>query len=362
MLKKFVYCLLALILIAFQSTFSQTAPKYSNEFLAIGVGARALGMSNSNVSIVNDETAGYWNPAGLTNLHSNLQIGLMHSSYFANMAKYDFGAVAGKIDSSSNFCASIIRFGVDGIPNTTQMVDASGNINYDKITLFSDADYAFIFSYARKTKIKGLKVGANAKIIYRKVGDFAKAWGFGLDAGAQYSTGNWRFGAMCRDITTTFNAWSFNLDDATKAVFQQTGNVIPTNSLEITLPKLILSGAKQFNISKSFSALVVLDADFTTDGMRNVLIKSKVFSIDPHLGVEIGFKNMIFLRGGVGNIQKETDNNTGKKITTFQPNIGIGINIKNKISLEYALTDIGDNSIALYSNIFSLRININKSK
>ena len=47
-------------------TFSQSdlAPKYSNEFLQIGVGANALGMSNASVAGVDDVTSGYWNPAG----------------------------------------------------------------------------------------------------------------------------------------------------------------------------------------------------------------------------------------------------------------------------------------------------------
>src|SRR6185503_18638881 len=76
------------------------APKYSNEFLAIGVGGRSLGMGNSCVSSINDVTAGYWNPAGLLGIKNDMQIGLMHSEYFAGIAKYDYGALARKIDSS----------------------------------------------------------------------------------------------------------------------------------------------------------------------------------------------------------------------------------------------------------------------
>ncbi len=39
--------------------------------------------------------------------------------------------------------------------------------------------------------------------------------------------------------------------------------------------------------------------------------------------------------------------------------MGLGIKIKNLVSIDYALTDIGDRSVALYSNIFSLRIDLN---
>ena len=44
--------------------------KYSNEFLNIGAGARGLGMGASVSASVNDGTAGYWNPAGLTNVQN----------------------------------------------------------------------------------------------------------------------------------------------------------------------------------------------------------------------------------------------------------------------------------------------------
>jgi len=356
MMKKIFFCSCFLLFVL--GLFAQS-PKYSNEFLSIGVGAKALSMSNSNTAIVDDVTSGYWNPAGLVLIKSNIQVGVMHSEYFAGIAKYDYAAIAAKIDEQSTAGFSFIRFGVDDIPNTTELIDAEGNIDYNRITTFSAADYGFLFSYARKLKKEGLRVGANAKIVHRKVGDFAKAWGFGLDAGVQYDLKKWKFGLMARDITSTFNAWSFDLPDRMKEVFTITGNEIPENSLEITLPKLILSAGRNLILSKNFSVLVDIDADMTSDGKRNVLFKSNFISIDPHLGAELSYKNFLFFRGGIGNIQNETDM-SGKKVRTFQPNMGIGIKIKDTVSIDYAFTDIGDNSIALYSNIFSLKFNINK--
>ena len=158
------------------------APKYSNEFLAIGVGADALGVGNAVVAQTNSVTSGYWNPAGLTHVDKWLDAGLMHAEYFAGIAKYDYLGLAHSIDQKSTVGFSAIRFGVDDIPNTTQLIDNEGNIDYDRITTFTAADYAFLFSYARKLTIEGLSVGGNFKVIHRKVGDFAKSWGFGLDA------------------------------------------------------------------------------------------------------------------------------------------------------------------------------------
>ena len=353
-----VLTVLALFFLGMDGWSQTTAPKYSNEFLAIGVGARALGMSNAYSAVADDVTSGYWNPAGLLGVKSDLQLGGMHANYFANIAQYDFLSVAKPIDSLSAAGISMIRFGVDNIPNTIDLVDADGNINYDRITAFSAADYAFIFSYARKLGVPGLSVGGNAKVIYRQVGDFANAFGFGLDAAINYDYRGWRFTAVGRDITGTWNAWNMTLDEATRTTFALTGNEIPENSMEVTLPRIVFGAMRRFPIKGKFDGLAALDLNVTTDGRRNTVISGDPFSVDPAFGMEFSYDQTVFIRGGVGNLQYLTEI-TGDRAMTFQPNIGIGLRIK-RIYLDYALTDIGDQSAALYSNVFSLRIDINK--
>ncbi len=351
-MKRTVLLSLSLLSISF-SSFSQSR-KYSNEFLSLGVGSRAFGMSNAVVASTNDVHSGYWNPAGLTQMSGNLQVGLMHAEYFGDIAKYDYGAVGYKIDDKSNFAFSVIRFGVDDIPNTTELIDAGGNINYDRISSFSAVDYAFIGTYARKLQNEKWSIGGNVKVINRKVGDFAKAWGFGLDFGAQYQMKHFTFAAMARDVSTTFNTWSYTLNDETKEVYTRTGNEIPENSIEITNPKFILGAAYQTKIGSKFGLLAELDADISSDGQRNTLISADPFSIDPHVGLEVDYRKIAYLRTGVGNIQKVKEFD-GSESTSIQPNFGIGLKIKN-VSIDYALTNIGNLSDALYSNIFSLRI------
>ena len=63
-----------------------STPKYSNEFMNIGVSARSFGMGFTAVSFTDDVTAGYWNPAGLNQMSSDHQLVLMHSSYFGGLA------------------------------------------------------------------------------------------------------------------------------------------------------------------------------------------------------------------------------------------------------------------------------------
>ncbi len=337
-----------------------TAPKYSNEFLQIGVGADALGQSNAVVASTEGSNATYWNPAGLAITKKWLEVGGMHSEYFAGIAKYDFISLAHAIDAKSGIGFSMIRFAVDDIPNTTQLIDNGGNVNYDKITLFSAADYAFSLAYARKLKVEGLRFGGSLKLVHRTVGSFAHSWGFGLDAGLQYDAKKyWKFGLVTRDITSTFNAWVFTLDDQTKKVFSMTGNTIPKNGMEYTLPRFIFGTQGKFPVSSKGDYIAgEIDLDLTTDGRRNVLLASSLFSIDPHVGMEVGIRKFFTFRCGVGNMQYITDFNKNKTLT-FQPNIGVGIQFSSLV-LNYAFTDIGDKSTALYSNVFSVKILLDK--
>jgi len=360
MKKLFLAILFGLINLVSYSQEDIT-PKYSNEFLSIGVSAKALGMSNSVVAGTDDVTSGYWNPAGLTNVTDFIQVSAMHSNYFANIAKYDYISIAKPLDEKSVAGFTFIRFGVDDIPNTTQLIDRDGNIDYDKITTFSAVDNAFLFSYARKMPIEGLNVGGNFKIIYRHVGDFAKSWGFGLDASAIYTKNDhWKFGAIFRDVTTTFNAWSFNLDNQMKETFQLTGNTIPENGLELTLPKLILGTQFKTTIHKEFYLATEIDVDLNTDGKRNVLIRAKPISFDPHWGIEFGYGSWAALRFGIGNFTWIKNPDLTESLT-LQPNIGLGVGFKN-IKIDYAFTDIGNVSVAQFSHVFSLRFKINDPK
>ena len=350
--------LLLLILGLGVAALAQTA-KYSNAFLSLGVGARGLAMGNSMVAIANDATAAYWNPAGLGAMQQKLQLSAMHAEYFAGISKYDYVGAAYKIDTQFTVALSWIRFGVDNIMNTTELIDHNGNIDYDRISYFSAADNALLMSCAYNFKqVKGLSIGGNAKIVRRRIGDFAGAWGFGLDIGLRYEYKGWQAGVMLQDATGTFNAWSYSLSDRMKEVFEETGNEIPENSLEVTVPQLSLGAAKYVELGKGFNATFALNTDFSFDGRRDRLMSTNVFSFNPHFGMEFAYKKIVSVRAGIGNFQQETDFD-GKRKVTCQINLGVGVNIKDIVAIDYAFTDIGDLSIAMYSHIFSLRIGIN---
>lgn len=354
---------ITIILLVF-STAILRAQKYSNEFLAIGVGARAHGMSGAQTAIVNDLTAAYWNPAGLSEITAPFQVGVMHAEWFVGVSQYDylgFGKALNR-QHQSYLAFSLIRLGIDNIPYTINLIDPDGTINYNNVTSFSAADYALLGSYGRKLSNPAFSIGGTVKVVRRVIGSFGGAWGFGADVGVQYRKGNWRAGIQGRDLTTTFNAWSFNLSEREKEVFTNTNNEIPTSSTEITKPRFILGVAYRAKVGPNTTLLPAIDLEWTTDGQRNVLISSKSFNIDPRIGLEADYKGFVQLRAGLGNFQRVKDDfDPNKESLTLQPNFGVGLRL-GRVQIDYALTDIGNVSQVLYSHIFSVRLDFKNRK
>ena len=342
---------------------------YSNEFLNIGAGARGLGMGSTSVASAADANAGYWNPAGLTNVTDHPSLSAMHAEYFSGIGKYDFISAAFPIagDKPRTLGISALRFGVDDIPNTLYLVQPDGSLNYNNITTFSSADYAFLLSYAQGVideEDRKLSFGGNAKIIYRKVGSFANAIGFGFDAGVMYRSGNWRLGVVARDVTTTFNAWKFSFSDEEKQALYLTDNDIPVKSTELTAPRLVLGGAYNFAFSDKFNLLAEANFDMTFDGKRNTVISADPVSIDPKVGLEANINSVVFVRAGISNFQqalKDGDTLNQKKVWIYQPSIGAGFHVGN-VTIDYAFTNLANQSNPLYTHIFSLKVDLVKKE
>ncbi|GGF00717.1 hypothetical protein SAMN05443634_105233 [Chishuiella changwenlii] len=357
-----------LSLITSQFVFSQAARKYSNEFLNIGADARSFAMGNAVVANIGNANAAYWNPAGLTEVNYDWEASAMHAEYFQSIAKFDYAAVAIPLrESNSTIAFSLMRFGVDDILNTTELIDNQGNVNYDRISKFSTADYALTMSYAGNVfNNKYIQFGANAKVIYRHIGKFAQGFGFGIDLGIQYRTEDKMFfGVMARDITTTFNAWSINKQKVKEIVIDEPQNDgeptilndLPAENIELTMPKIQFGMGKRFDFNDRLSLLGEVDLSVEFQ-QTNAAISGKGFSISPQVGAELNYDEMIFVRGGLNNLQKIEQFN-GKQQTQIQPNIGVGFKYKG-ISIDYALTNFGNSGIGLYSNIFSVRFEMDK--
>lgn len=342
------------------------AQKYSNEFLTIGVGARAHGMGTAVVAGQQDVYSTAWNPAGLAGLSSDdgLEIGAMHAEWFGGVGNFDYlGFTLPLSGKNQRLGFSLIRFGIDNIPNTLTLYEADGTINFDNVSEFSAADYAFMGTYAKAyPKPNGaVRLGGNVKVIRRTIGEFANSWGFGLDLGIQLDKKDWTFALLARDITTTFNAWSFSFSDQDKETLELTNNAIPINSVETTNPTIILAANRRFTLTDKINLTAELDLIATTDGRRNTLISADPISVDPAFGLEAAYSDFIFVRAGVSQLQRIQDFDQIERLNS-RPSMGLGLKV-GKLNVDYAYTDLGDDDgRSTYSHIVSLRLGLKPKK
>jgi len=292
MVKRLLF-LIPLILTSLQS--QTVIGKYAGEFLSIGVGGRPLGMGGAYVAIANDVTAGYYNPAGLAKLNYP-QIALMHDERYGNLVNYNYAAVALPYGKDYTFGVSIMRLGVDGIPDTRNaLYDANGDgildinsdrLNYDLITEFSNQDWAFYLTGAKRVT-DDLYLGANVKILSRSIAEYS-AFGIGFDIGAYYSPmENLMLGANVQDVTTTLVAWS-------------------TGRNELITPTAKVGAAYQLEfLGGKILPAVDLDIRFENRRFASQFNVGPV-SFDPHLGMEYSYKNLFAVRAGYNDVKQFT--------------------------------------------------------
>lgn len=346
-----------------QTTGPDDAVVYSNEFLAVGVGARAQALGNSTVASSDDIFSTYWNPAGLSAVDTatGLTAGVMHAEQFAGVTKFDYIGVSLPIATGGRRLGlSLIRQGTDDIANTLNLVEPDGTINYDNITTFAVADYAGVVSYAQPTKLLGgnLSLGGNLKIIRRIIGDLSTAWGVGVDVGARYVNGPWQAGLVLRDATSTFNSWKTELSEEDLATLQRTGNTLPDASgSEITRPTLLPSIAYRLSTGQ-FGFAPEATAYVTFDGQRNTLISADPVSVDLAAGLEVDFRQIVFVRFGVDQFQKIRA--LGEEDGTLTPRaaLGLGVQIK-RFALDYAYSNPGSDA-ELYAHVISLNFGLSR--
>jgi len=292
MVKRLLF-LIPLILTSLQS--QTVIGKYAGEFLSIGVGGRPLGMGGAFVAIANDVTAGYYNPAGLAKLNYP-QIALMHDERYGNLVNYNYAAVAIPYGKDYTFGLSIMRLGVDGIPDTRKaLYDANGDgildintdrLNYDLITEFSNQDWAFYLTGAKRVT-DDLYLGANVKILSRSIAEYS-AFGIGFDIGAYYSPmENLMLGANVQDVTTTFVAWS-------------------TGRNELITPTAKVGAAYQLDFLGG-KILPAVDLDIRFENRRYASqFNIGPISFDPHFGMEYSYKNLFAIRAGYNDVKQFT--------------------------------------------------------
>ncbi len=279
------------------------AAKYAGAFMDDGGGARALALGGGAfTAVADDPSAAFWNPAGLS-LIPTRSVMLMHSERFGDLVDRDYASYAQPVEWSllggtdAGFGVSMIRLGVEDIPFTehlTDVLDTNGDGTVDddellglfdrrdEIRYVTDAEYALFLSYSER---KGdWLVGGSLKFLHQSVGKYS-SYGLGMDVGL-LRQGFWRgldFGLKLQDVTTTFVSW--NTDDGTTESILPA--VVPALAYRVALPEWNASVLLTTSFETRFENRG--DADqYSAGGM----------STNVHSGVEVGFSEQVFLRGG----------------------------------------------------------------
>ena len=252
-LIRFVGILLGCVCVAI---LPAVAENYTGDFLTNGVGGRALGLGGAYVSIADDATATYWNPAGIAGVTDNYQFCLMHAARRSGLGAFNYISGTKQILPKLNLGLSWIRAGVDDIPIYPVIPAFDPNISTDErrnlaknrpresdftpAGYLNDSENAYILTLATRWVVSQswwdnfgrdsvppeFMVGANAKWISQSLsgGDLDLynygSWGYGFDAGALIrlpdfnalfgleNFGSLSFGINLQDISKTTLTWN----------------------------------------------------------------------------------------------------------------------------------------------------------
>jgi hypothetical protein len=309
---KIIHILISLYLM-FAGLFAVDFEKYAGEFLSLGAGSRATGMAGAYVAVANDVTAGYWNPAALTDAKP-AEVMFMHSKQFISSVQYNLIAASSEMKDGSAIGISFLYLTMNGISDTRDAYDEiAEKPDYSKIKEFNAGDYIFLVSYAKPYTDK-LSYGINVKLISRAY-EVESAFGLGFDIGLKYRIyENLIFGAMFKDATSSIMTWSTGKKD------------LITPSIRTGISYIL--GWDRFNLT--FQPAVDLNILFES---REYAAQYNVgpISIDTFFGMEVVYKNTLALRAGYDDLNRF--------------NTGIGVKIP-KIAFDYSFTagqsDLGD--------------------
>ena len=323
-MKKFLFWMLTVILAAIQQSVAQIVGN-ANDFLEIGGFAASQSLGNADGAFISGAESGHCNPAGMMMDGGKWDFSFLHNRYMGGMATQNMLAAACNTDSLTTLGATLVRVGVDDIQNTLHLFDSDGQINYDNISYFSVADYALFFSFGRRMRrLPALSVGANVKLIYRHEGDFANAYGFGIDLAARYSWRRLSCAAVLRDATTTFDFWSVN-ESKFDSAYLATGNTVPESRLEQRSPSLVLSVAYRMQRGDfGAAAMAALRSYFGYN--TQYVVHSDFASVDPALGLELSYKDIVMVRGGISDFQHDNSLTISHK-TSARPSVGAGLRL-----------------------------------
>ncbi len=254
-------------------------------FLQIPVGARAVGMGGAFVSVADDITSLYWNPAGSARLQYR-EVMFSHIDWIADI-RFDFAAVAVPIPRLGTLGISFSSMSMDDmLVRTVERPDGTGE-------LFSSGSIAIGIHYARSLTDK-FSIGATAKYISERIWDM-RASGFAIDFGALFTTdflNGMRIGASMTNFGSDMQMSGRNtrmhgrIDDRKQGSTDRVPMHIEMNSWPLPLG-FQFGVANDFIKTEMHILTVSVDAHYPSNNYQSM-----------NIGGEYGFNNIIFFRAG----------------------------------------------------------------
>ncbi len=278
----------ALVAAAFAQNVSKVGTTAA-PFLNVGMGARAIGMGGAFVSMANDATALFWNPAGIALMPGSEAV-FNHSEWIADI-NFDFAGVALNLGNAGSF-------GFFGNFMSIGEMDVTSEL-YPEGTgqRFNAGSYTMGVTYARSLTDR-FAIGANVKYVHEYILN-SGANGIALDIGTVFTTQfrGLRIGASISNFGTKMRMSGRDLlvqhdNDPLRAGSNERINAdLATDSYELPL---YLRVGLSYNVLQDFkqhALWVAVDAVHPSDNVEMV-----------NVGGEYTYMNTFSLRGGYASL------------------------------------------------------------
>ncbi|HUI29374.1 MAG TPA: PorV/PorQ family protein [Candidatus Acidoferrales bacterium] len=287
-MKVFVLLMLLLTAVLNLESRAQGVSKVGTTaagFLAIDVGPRGTAMGSAYVSVADDPTAMYWNPAGIARI-DGFEASFSNTKWIADLS-FNYAAAALSLGNFGSLGLNATFLTMGQIEQTT--VD-----NPDGTGVFFDAaSYSFGISYARNLTDQ-FAVGVSGKYINERLYN-ESATGFALDVGALFDThlDGLKLGMSISNYGTKMQLSGRDLTVQVDTDPSISGNNPNINSQLQTdaydLPLLFRVGVSMDVLKGAYNSNLILSADalHPSDDVESV-----------NVGGEYSFDNLIFLRAG----------------------------------------------------------------
>jgi len=312
-----ILCVGFLVLSGPQWVLAQSSP-YVNDFLQMGLGTRALGMGGAPfVSIADDPSAIYWNPAGLTQIPRKEVEATYRQRYGGLFKDQEISSVFPMNKSAFGF--SYFQTTVGDVPVVRELSQSEENSfvsnagDLPAASFSNTRDSALFMSWA-DVPIENLSIGVTGKIINRNFLDTLHAWGYGLDSGALYRKGPWGLGLSFQDLLQGLK-WKGN---------------DPNTNEDLSYNESAQIGVR---MGVSYTMQVIEGGTTLTGSLSGERVGSGFW---PRLGTEFNYRFIRF-RGGLSINASDPQSDSGFKSSyTYQPSFGLGATVKS-FELEYGL-------------------------